>query len=291
MQPQSDLTSGPRHRRVIVHDVPIHVVEQGDPQLPAAVLLHGWPEDWSVFRPVMHLLREVAHVIALDLPGIGGSPEPTRANDKRTLAAVVHTLLSQLGLHDVTLVGRDVGGQIAYAYLHTYPGELAAAVLMNIAVPGVAPWSEVERNPRIWHFAFHNVPDLPEKLVTGKEAEYFAFFYDALSAAPGGVDAASRQAFAEAYLRPSALRTGFDWYRAFAEDERDNREARGHFAPTPVLCLRGDHDFGDIHTYLSGLRESGLSNVRGEVIAQCGHFAPLEQPRAVANAIAGFMRR
>jgi hypothetical protein len=29
---------------------------------------------------------------------------------------------------------------------------------MNVAVPGVDPWSEVERNPDI---AFHAIPNLP----------------------------------------------------------------------------------------------------------------------------------
>jgi hypothetical protein len=43
---------------------------------------------------------------------------------------------------------------------------------MNVVVPGVDHWSEVKRNPNIWHFAFHAVPELPEKLVQGKEAGF-----------------------------------------------------------------------------------------------------------------------
>jgi hypothetical protein len=45
----------------------------------------------------------------------------------------------------------------------------------------VAPWDAVERNPHIWHFAFHAVPELPEKLVAGNERAYFDFFYDAIA--------------------------------------------------------------------------------------------------------------
>ena len=63
---------------------------------------------------------------------------------------------------DVTLAGHDAGGQIVYAYLHAYPEDLARAVIMNVAIPGLDPWDEVKRNPHIWHFAFHAVPELPE---------------------------------------------------------------------------------------------------------------------------------
>jgi pimeloyl-ACP methyl ester carboxylesterase len=91
-----------------------------------------------------------------------------------------------MGLKTLTLVGHDVGGQIVYSYLHSCPGDLHKAVIMNVAVPGVPPWFEVKRNPHIWHFAFHAVPDLPEKLVWGQQAAYFDFFYDAISARKGG---------------------------------------------------------------------------------------------------------
>jgi pimeloyl-ACP methyl ester carboxylesterase len=67
-------------------------------------------------------------------------------------------VIEQLDLQHVTLVRHDVGGQIVYAFLHAYPNDLERAVMMNIVIPGVDPWTEVERNPQIWHFAFHLVP-------------------------------------------------------------------------------------------------------------------------------------
>ncbi|HXP44229.1 MAG TPA: hypothetical protein VN833_28535 [Candidatus Acidoferrales bacterium] len=42
---------------------------------------------------------------------------------------------------------------------------------MNVAVPGVDPWSEVMRNPYIWHSAIHAIRNLPELLVRGEERE------------------------------------------------------------------------------------------------------------------------
>ncbi len=51
----------------------IHVAEDGAPSAPALLLLHGWPECWAAFARVMELLAGDAHVVAIDLPGVGGS--------------------------------------------------------------------------------------------------------------------------------------------------------------------------------------------------------------------------
>jgi len=98
---------------------------------------------------------------------------------------------------------------------------------MNVAIPGVDPWSEVKRNPHIWHFAFHAVPDLPEQLVRGKESAYFSFFFDAISASPDGVSERARQQYVQAYSRPEALHTGFEWYRAFLKTRKTTSQLRG----------------------------------------------------------------
>ena len=276
-----------KHRSLTVEGISLHVVEAGAPDAPAVLFLHGWPQSWAAFEQVIHLLCDRAHVLAMDLPGIGESSMPPRANDKRTLASYVHGVIRQLDIRSVTLVGHDVGGQIAYAYLRRYSGSLARAVLMNIVIPGVDPWSQVIRNPHIWHFAFHAVPHLPETLVTDRVAPYFDYFYDVLSASRSGVPPAARQKYVRAYSRPDALSTGFNWYRAFERDERDNQEARA--IETPVLYLRGQDEPGDIEQYVRGLRSAGLGNVHGEIISRSGHFAPDERPVEVASAIADFM--
>jgi pimeloyl-ACP methyl ester carboxylesterase len=277
-----------KHRSVSVEGIPLHVVEAGEPGAPVVLFLHGWPESWIAFERVLCLLGERAHALAIDLPGIGESSVPARANDKGTLATHVHGLIRQLGLASVTLAGHDIGGQIAYAYLRKYPGELARAVLMNIVIPGVDPWWDIVRNRYIWHFAFHSVPELPETLVSAHLRQYFDYFYDTLSATRDGVRASAREAYVRAYSRPEALRTGFGWYRAFEHDERDNEHRRT--IETPVLYLRGQEEQGDLARYVRGLRSAGLRHVSGKLIPNSGHFAPDEQPGEVANAVAEFMQ-
>ena len=279
-----------RHRQLDIDGLSVHVAEAGVSGQPAAFLLHGWPESWSAFERVMATLSTDAHVIAMDLPGVGDSKSSPPWSDKRTLASYVHGVIERLSLHDVTLVGHDIGGMIVYAYLRASLGRVSRAVIMNTAIPGVYPWEDIKRNPHIWHFAFHAVPALPEKLVAGHQAAYFDFFYDRLAATPGAVTDEARETYVDAYARTHALRAGFDWYRAFEQDERDNADAAHRTDDTPLLYLRGERESGfGLERYVSGLKAAGMTDVRGGVIEGSGHFAPDEQPERVSAAIGAFM--
>lgn len=281
------------HRIVQVGGLSLHVVESAPdaPERPAILLLHGWPEDWSAFQQLMALLPGEFRVVALDLPGIGRSLTPAPASDKRSLARHVRSLVGALGLRDLTLVGHDVGGQIVYAYLRAYPDDLRRAAILNVAVPGVEPWPKLRTNPSLWHFGFHAVPELPEQIVTGRQKEYFAYFYDRIAAHPGAVTEAARRAYVEAYARPEALRAGFDWYRAFPRDEQDNLELAKEAVRVPVLYIRGAAEAGlGLEEYLAGFRASRLERIHGELIAECGHFSPDEQPAQLAGRLERFAR-
>jgi pimeloyl-ACP methyl ester carboxylesterase len=273
---------------VEVDNVRIHVVEHGAPDGPAVVFLHGWPQSWRSFERVMHAAGDRFRSIALDLPGIGESHGALNDGRKTTIAHSVHQVIAKLELRNVTLVGHDVGGQVAFAYLMHHAQDLSGVVIMNVVIPGLAPWDKVIRNPRIWHFAFHAVPDLPEKLVSGREEQYFAFFFDALTRKRDAIDDRARRLYAAAYSSENSLRTGFDWYRAFEEDAKENVAfARGsRRVSTSVVYVRGSHEYGDIADYAQGLRDAGVGNLQTAVIPDCGHFAPEEAPEAVWALIA-----
>lgn len=276
-----------RHRAVAAGSTSLHVVESGDPGAPPYLFLHGWPESWRVWRGVLAEAGREARAIAVDLPGVGGSTGAATGGAKRELAEVIGALAEALELRDLTLVGHDIGGMVAYAYLRS-GRDLAGAVIMDVAVPGVPPWDAVAADPRVWHFGFHAVPDLPERLVEGRQAEYFGFFHDAINHDPSRITEADRAAFAAAYTGEERLRAGFSWYRAFPQDAGDNRRAAaGPPVATPVLYLRGEHAPGDVDAYVEGLTGAGLTRVRRAVVPGAGHCPALENPRETWRLIAG----
>ena len=52
-------------------------------------------------------------------------------------------LADELALTGVSLIGHDIGAQIVYACLRTWPAGIRKAVLMNIVIPGIDPWLDV----------------------------------------------------------------------------------------------------------------------------------------------------
>jgi len=279
-----------RHDQVTVAGASIHTVTAGPPGAPGLLLLHGWPESWATWRELIPLAAPGYRVVAIDLPGIGGSSPGRAPGSKTGIARIVHGLADHLGLADLTLVGHDIGGMVTYAYLRQFH-DLARAVIMDVPLPGVDPWDDFIRAPFLWHFALHAVPDLPERLVAGREAGYFGYFYDLLSAVPGVPAEAVRREQAGAYATPGALTAGFGWYRAFNGDVQDNQDsASGPRTVTPLLYLRGGAERGGpVDAFADGLRRAGVADVRPAVIDGAGHYPHEEDPAATWRAISGFI--
>ena len=277
-----------RHSQVTVGDSSLHVVEAGDPGGEPVLFLHGWPQNWSAWRGVMSLAVAAARpvrAIAVDLPGVGASTGDATDGTKRQLAARVHGLVQALHLEDFTLVGQDVGGTIVYSYLREYP-DVRAAVLLDVAMPGVDPWDEMVRNPYLFHIALHSIPELPEQLVQGRQRTYFNFFFDVLSGDPSAITPAARDEYAAAYADASALTASFNWYRAFGRDAVDAKHEIT--VATPTLYLRGEKGGRRIAEFAAGFTRSGLTALTHDLIPQAGHFAHEEAPGEVWQRIAHF---
>jgi pimeloyl-ACP methyl ester carboxylesterase len=82
---------------------------------PALVLIHGLGSSRRVWDPVMQRLAEKFDVLAVDLPGFGGSaPLPSGTPiPPSALAAAVGGLLDDLGIGAAHLVGNSLGGWVA----------------------------------------------------------------------------------------------------------------------------------------------------------------------------------
>jgi pimeloyl-ACP methyl ester carboxylesterase len=110
---------------------------------PPVVLLHGFASSIYSWAEVLPALAPDHEVVALDLPGFGGStvrPDLTA----ETLVRVVPGVLDQLGLSRVRLVGHSLGGAIAAGVSVRYPQRVESLVLIDAAgfnfAPADRPW-------------------------------------------------------------------------------------------------------------------------------------------------------
>ena len=260
----------------------------GTSENPALVLLHGWPHSSALYEGVLEELAADRFVLAFDLPAIGASRGLPSSAEKTVLADIVLQAAETLGARSIVIAGLDIGGMIAFAAARDHADRVVGAVVVNTAIPGVDPWSKLIADPRIWHFAFHAIPDLPEIMVAGRERPYFDFFIDLLAGDSGKITEPVRAAFVDAYARPEALKAGFDWYRSLELDAKRNAVVKS--IRIPLLYVRGDADAKQIDAYLQGLRQAGVSELQHAVVPG-GEFSPLEAPEAFVATLRDFCRR
>lgn len=104
---------------------------------PAVIFLHGANIGWGQWYKTIAACAQSFTVIALDLPGAGGS---TKVNYRKTdmlsetVSAVlqfIHILQSQLSVADVALVGHSFGGWVALQIAQQHPEAVRCCVASN----------------------------------------------------------------------------------------------------------------------------------------------------------------
>lgn len=280
-----------RHGFADVDGVRMHYVAGGTG--PPVVLLHGWPQSWYAWWPIMPALAEHHTVYAVDLPGLGDSEGVPTGYDKATLARYVHGLVADhLRLREVRVVGHDLGAGAGFRYAAQYPDEVLRYAHLAYPLPGPA-LSAARYRTFSWHIAFHTKRVVPEAVVADDVREYLSLFY-AQVALDGESFGGSRTAppfdereideFTRTYSRPQVLSGGFELYRALDRDERDNTAAAPVPTPTMLMTAQG---------LLESTRpsvESRLPNlVRAVEVPGSGHRLPEENPGFVLTELLTFL--
>lgn len=273
------------HHHTQLDGVTLHYVVSG--RGPAVVLLHGWPQTWYEWRHIIPALAERHTVIAPDLRGLGDSSRPEIGYDKKTVANDVWQLVNgKLGHERFLVVGHDWGGPTAYALAAAHPEAVTRLAILDVVIPGDG--GDFSQAGRRWHHQFHLTPDLPEALTEGRERLYLSWFYRTFGHRPDAISEADIGEYLRTYTQPGAMRAGFAYYRALPQDAADNRaNAERLKLPMPVLALGGAGGRGRGREPEDSLRRLAL-NVQGEVIAECGHWIPEEQPRYLAERLLRF---
>jgi pimeloyl-ACP methyl ester carboxylesterase len=130
----------PQITRRHVNGIELDVTELGDPDRPAIVLLHGFPEAAYSWRHQMAPLAGAGyHVLAPDQRGYGGSSAPADVEAYRTdhLSADVLGLLDATGHADAVVVGHDWGALLMWDLARLHPDRVRAAI--GVSVP-YTPW-------------------------------------------------------------------------------------------------------------------------------------------------------
>jgi pimeloyl-ACP methyl ester carboxylesterase len=276
------------HHYADLSEVRMHYVTAGEGT--PVVLLHGWPQTWYEWRGIIDRLAPHYRVIAPDLRGLGDTSRPAGGYDKKTIAADVWELLQgALKLNDFYLVGHDWGGPTAYALAAHHPDAVKKLAIIDVTIPGDGG-PDISQGGKRWHHAFNRTPELPEALVTGREAVYLGWFYRTFAHRAEVMSDEVIAEFLRTYSDPESLAAGFRYYRAVPQDIADNAAMIARFKlPMPVLALGGAESWGRRMEVLESMQRVAL-DVRGGMIDNCGHFVPEEQPDELARRLIDFFK-
>lgn len=280
-----------RHEFANVDGVRMHYVKGGSGS--PVVLIHGWPQTWFGWWPIMPALAEKHTVYAVDLPGLGDSTGSPSGYDKATLARYVHTLIAdRLGVRDAQVIGHDFGAAVAFQYASLFPADTARLGYLDLPLPGPAIDGPTYRSLS-WHIAFHAQRRVPEAVVGDDVREYLALFYPQVSfggTAFGGTadrspfTPAEIDEFARTYRKPEVLSAGFELYRALDQDVRDTVAAAPVTAPTLLLTAQGQLD------PVRATTASRMTNiVQAADVPHAGHWLVEENPQFVTAELQRFL--
>lgn len=240
-------------------------IEQGDRRGIPVILLHGYPDSWYAFSPLLPYLPLSIRAIAPSQRGWGEASRPASGYTMDDYAGDVLALMDALRIEAAVVVGHSMGSLIAQKVAIRAPERVRGLGLIGSAT------------------TFRNHPDLIEFQQAVEEMETIdpdlvhefqsgMFIHPPV---PGLLDALiSESQKAPAHTWQQAMR-GIMTTDTSAELSRITAPTLIIWGSEDPLCPRSEQEL-----LLAGIKDARLSVYRGE-----GHCVNWEQPDAVAAEI------
>ena len=124
--------SGPKIETVQVGELTINFLRQGEAE-KVAFLLHGFGGDLNNWLFNHQALISNRTVIALDLPGHGGSSKDVGNGSIAFMAETIMQLMKELNIMEADWVGHSMGGAIALQLAKSHPEMVRSLTLIGSA--------------------------------------------------------------------------------------------------------------------------------------------------------------
>jgi pimeloyl-ACP methyl ester carboxylesterase len=150
-------------RKIATNGIELDVLVMGEG--PDVLLVHGFPDDRSVWRKQIPTLVAVGYrVIAPDTRGCGESEAP---RDRRAYRIQEHVadlagVLDALGVDKVKLVGHDWGAALCWQFCFAHPERVERYAALSVGHPNAYAKGPLEQKLKSWYVLAFQVPGLTE---------------------------------------------------------------------------------------------------------------------------------
>jgi epoxide hydrolase 4 len=283
-----------RHSVHETHGFKTHVAQAGDG--PPLLLLHGWPEFWATWEPLIERLADDYRLIAPDFRGFGESgnpnPEPSDQTGADVLADDIIALLDALGLDRVGIVGHDVASFVMQRLAIRFPQRLSGLFFFNCPTTSVGNrWRAPDQIREIWYQTFHQMPYAAALVGASRDAcrAHIGHFLKHWCHRKDAFDSVLER-WVDNFLRPGNLQGGFNWYISANAARMAVMAGTAPMPPkitVPTRVLWGRHD-PVLRSAWADVLPEHFSNVEVSFAEGSGHFVHYEEPDLAATEIRRF---
>jgi pimeloyl-ACP methyl ester carboxylesterase len=249
-------------------ELSFNILELGSGE-PALLFLHYWGGSARTWSAVTAQLSKNFRCIAYDQRGWGQSDAPAQGYAIRDLAEDARHIIEALDLRRYILVGHSMGGKVAQYLASQRLSGLEALILVAPATPTPQNIPEPARQAQLHAYDNHK-----------NATETIAF----LTAFPPS-DSQREQILSDNFAAVTQ-QAKLAWPTSIAYE--DISGAVGNIA-VPTLILAGDQDRQDPLEQHQREVLPRIPGARLQVIYNCGHLIPIDQPHQLADAIQAFV--
>lgn len=233
------------YQYVETNGIRLHVAQDGSPDAPLVILLHGFPEfSYGWRKQIPHLVDAGYRVWAPDQRGynLSDKPDGLAAYSLDELAADIIGLIDAAGEKKAFLVGHDWGSAVAWRVAAKYPDRLEKLVIMNVPHGKVMKkylWGNFAQLRKSWYMFFFQIPWLPEFLA---KRQNWKMSTESLtrSSRTGTFSEHDLVQYQQAWSQPKAYRSMLNWYRSMLQKPlKSSGSAR---ITVPTLLIWGEQD-------------------------------------------------
>jgi epoxide hydrolase 4 len=289
------MTTSIEHRTVQANGITFHVATSGPPDGPPVLCLHGFPEGWMSWRPVMRRLPE-ARLYAPDLRGYGETERPRDGYDVFTLTDDIAALIRALGLDRPVLVSHDWGGALAWIFAHRYSHLVRRFAVVNCPHPRTLVRAVLHfedfQTIRIPWVPIFEIPWLPELFLSTALGRWvLKLSFTIREGRKGTMDVSLVDELVARFQRPADARPPIQYYREMVSTQiwPSKRARLEAVYRTPITAPA---------TLIWAAKDGALSArvaMNSELDAGCpvdlrplpgiGHFVSLEAPEKLTREI------
>ena len=158
----------------------------------------------------------------------------------------------------------------------------APVMLSDVLTKIISYTPEAMKEGSMWWWILPLAPGVPERLVVGSEREFLTWFYERSMARPDAIEPATVDEFLRSFSGREGVLGAMGVYRAAFTSIEQTAPLMKNKIKTPVFTLGGEKGLGK---KVREMVEMIAENVKGDVLADCGHFVPEEQPVEIVRRI------